>query len=183
MAEIRAKMHGAEAVEKRLEKIAGRCGSLRPVMRAIGDRVVRQTWQRFNQGGPAPDGTPWAPLKSATLRQKKHRKILTESGHLRGSIRYRVLGRTAVAIGTNKVYGAIHQFGGTITQGARSELFVRNRYTRGAKKGQFKKGTAEGRGFTFGNRSIAIPARSYLGLSRANSDEVIGIMNNYIMGR
>ncbi len=38
------------------------------------------------------------------------RKILTDSGHLRGSIVYKT-GRNWVAIGTNKVYGRVHQEG------------------------------------------------------------------------
>ncbi len=180
MPEIIVKIDGAEAVRETLRGIAARCGNLSPVMKAIGERVAEQTKLRFNAGGPAPDGTPWAPVKRPS---KKARGILRVTDHLRDSIRFQLIGQNAVVIGTNKVYGAIHQLGGTIHQGARSELFVRNREKRGAKAGSFKKGTTSGRGLTFRGRDINIPARPYLGLSRQNSDEIVEIINQYISSR
>lgn len=177
---IIVKMDGADAVRQRLAEIAGRAGNMSPIMKAIGDRVVEQTKRRFESGGPAPDGTPWKPPKT---KNPKRRGTLRVSDQLRDSIRFQLLGRNAVAIGTNKIYGPIHQFGGTITQGSRSELFIRNRYARGAKKGQFKKGTKDGQGFTFGNRRLVIPARPFLGLSAGNSAEIIGLINEYLAGR
>mgnify|MGYP001324212186 CR=1 FL=1 len=92
MSEITIKLDGADAVRERLREISSRVSNLSPILRAIGDRVVEQTKRRFESQGPAPDGTPWAPLKPATLAAKKHKKILTETGHLRDSIRYRLLG-------------------------------------------------------------------------------------------
>ena len=90
-------------------------------------------------------------------------------------------------VGANKEYAAIHQLGGTIMQGARSELFLRNRYKRatktGRKKGMFKKGTTAGRGLTFRERRIVIPARPFLGLSPENSKEILGIINGFVEGK
>jgi phage virion morphogenesis protein len=172
--EIIIKMDGADAVREYLNKIADRAGNMRPIMKAIGDRVVEQTKRRFEKGGPAPDGTPWKPSKTPN---PKRIRTLTVSGHLRDSIRSQPIGNNAVAIGTNKVYGAIHQLGGGIKQGARSELFVRNR----AKSGKFTKGTKAGRGYTFRDRTIGIPARPFLGLSRADSEEIISRINEFIM--
>jgi len=180
MPEITVKIDGAEAVRQRLQEIAARAGNLSPLMKAIGERVVEQTKRRFEAGGPAPDGTPWAPPKTPN---PKRVRTLTVSGHLRDSIRKQLLGSNAVAIGTNKVYAAIHQLGGTVSHGARSELFVRNRNTRGSKKGSFKKGTTPGRGFTIGGYQTTIPARPFLGLSEVNSNEIIGIINGYLAGR
>ncbi len=175
MPEIIVKMDGADAVRERLGKIAARADNLSPIMRAIGERVTEQTKLRFNAGGPAPDGTGWLPVKRPS---PKARGVLRVSDQLRDSIRFQLMGNNAVAIGTNKVYAAIHQFGGTIVRGARSELFVRNRVNN-----RFAKGTTAGRGFTFKNHSIGIPARPYLGLSWKNSDEVISIINNYLQVR
>lgn len=180
MPEIIIKMDGADEVRERLQQISRRVSNLSPIMRTIGDRVVAQTKFRFKAGGPAPDGTAWAPPKT---RNPKRVRTLTVSGHLRDSIRPQMQGPASVAIGTNKVYAAIHQLGGGITQGARSELFVRNRYVRGAKKGSFKKGTTAGRGFTYKERKIIIPARPFLGLSAENSREILDILNEYIAGR
>ncbi|HSW38571.1 MAG TPA: phage virion morphogenesis protein [Acidobacteriota bacterium] len=181
MPDITVRIDGADAVRKRLSEIAERAGNLSPIMQAIGARVTTQTKDRFRRQGPAPDGTPWTRLKSSTLKSKRHSKILTESTALRDSIHYQVMGPNRVAIGAGGhiPYAAIHQFGGDIRQGARSEIFVRNRL----KSGSFKKGTKGGRGFTFNARIIHMPARPFLGLSRANSDEVLGLINQYIAGR
>lgn len=178
MPDIIVKLDGADNVRENLREMWARLSNMTPLMRAIGDRVVEQTKRRFAAGGPAPSGTPWAKPKTPN---PKRVRTLTVSGHLRDSIRYQLRGQDAVAIGTTKEYAAIHQLGGTITQGARSELFLRNRYKRGAKKGQFKKGTQAGQGYTFGERKINIPARPYLGLSENDSAEIIGIINEWIM--
>ena len=143
MPEISIKIYGADAVTKRLGEIASRMSNRRPVLKAIGDRIAEQTKRRFEAGGPAPSGGPWAPLKPATLKRKKRDKILTESGQLKSSIRYQMIGNNTVEIGTNKIYAAVHQLG-------------------------FKK--------------MKIPARPYLGLSEKNSDEIVGIINEYVMG-
>jgi len=162
--------------------LEGRLKSLVPALKQVGEHMLRAT-RAEDHTSEAPDGSKWAPLSPSTLKRKKGPKILTESGMLRGTIRWQLMGATAVAIGTNKPYGRIHQLGGTITQGARSELFTRNRYTRGAKKGQFKKGTKEGRGFTFTDRKIRIPARPYLGISGADRDEIAAIVMDNILAR
>ncbi len=175
MPEITIKVDGADAVRKKLQEVAGKVANLSPIMKAIGDRVTEQTNRRFEAGGPAPDGTPWKPPKKPN---PKRRGTLRVTDQLRDSIHFQMIGNNAVAIGTNKVYGPIHQFGGTINQGARSELFTRNR-----KDGRFAKGTASGRGFTFKERTINIPARPFLGLNAANSNEIIGLINEYIAGR
>jgi phage virion morphogenesis protein len=182
MPEIRVDIDD-RAVQAAMKDLAGKVKNPAPVMKIIGEYLLRSTEDRFHRQGPSPDGTPWAPLKKSTLKHKKHTKILTESGHLRGSIRYQVEGTNAVAIGTNKVYGAIHQLGGTIRQAARSDAFVRNRYSRGAKKGSFKKGSTAGRGYTFGERNIGIPARPYLGVSVADSAQIVEMINRYLAMR
>ena len=144
MAEINIKIDGADAVKKRLGEIASRMSNPRPILKAIGDRVAEQTKRRFESGGPAPSGDPWAALKPATMKRKKRDKILTESGQLKNSIRYQMISNNTVEIGTNKIYAAVHQFG-------------------------FKKKN--------------ISARPFLGLSEKDGNEIVGIINDYIMGR
>jgi len=173
LSEITIKLDGADAVRERLREISSRVSNLSPILRAIGDRVVEQTKRRFESQGPAPDGTPWAPLKPATLAAKKHKKILTETGHLRDSIRYRLLGQNAVAVGTNRVYAAIHQLGGRTP--ARTILPVR-------KKALYWPGAAHPVKSVRHPGSL-IPARPFLGLSDRDSREIIDIMNEYITRR
>jgi phage virion morphogenesis protein len=170
MIDITIKTDGADAVRQRLQEIADRAGNLSPIMKAIGDRVVEQTKRRFESGGPAPDGTPWKPPQTPN---PKRRGTLRVSDQLRDSIRYQLLGNNAVAIGTNKIYGAIHQLGGKT-----SAHIIRPRN----KGGLFWPGAKHPMKSVRHPGSV-IPARTFLGLSRENSDEVLSIINEYIAGR
>lgn len=173
MAEITIKLDGADAVRERLREISSRMSNLSPILKAIGDRVAEQTKRRVESQGPAPDGTPWAPLKPATLARKKHAKILTESGHLRDSIRYQLAGSNTVTVGTNLVYAAIHQLGGRTP--ARTILPVR-------KKALYWPGAAHPVKSVSHPGSL-IPARPFLGLSDRDSREIIDMINDYITRR
>jgi phage gpG-like protein len=94
------------------------------------------------------------------------------SGKLRASITTSEVEKQgtnySVRVGTSVddiPYARIHEFGGWIHQGARSALYVQNRYKGSGKvhtKGQFKKGYTRGHGYTYLSRSIHIPARSYI---------------------
>ncbi|OPY07247.1 MAG: Phage virion morphogenesis family protein [Syntrophaceae bacterium PtaB.Bin095] len=108
-----------------LNRLARKMGDLSPALRAIGEDLVKSTEARFDSQGPAPDGKPWAALSPATLKRKQHSKILTELGHLRGSIRSQLFGTHGVAVGTNKVYGAIHQLGGPAGRGRKIRIPAR----------------------------------------------------------
>jgi phage virion morphogenesis protein len=75
----------------------------------VGDLLVSSTTQRFRDGVD-PEGNPWEPSERALAEGGK---TLVDRGHLRDSITYFVhLDGTAVEIGSNMVYAAIHQFGG-----------------------------------------------------------------------
>jgi len=108
-----------------LNRLSRKMGDLSPVLRVIGEELVKSTESRFNSQGPAPDGARWAALSPATLKRKKHSKILTELGYLRGSIHSQMIGTHAVAVGTNSVYGAIHQLGGTAGRGRKVRIPAR----------------------------------------------------------
>jgi phage virion morphogenesis protein len=75
------------------------------------------------------------------------RKILIQSGRLRNSISARRDG-SKVAVGTNLVYAAIHQFGGLAGRG----------------------------------RGVRIPARPYLGISKADEAEIERILKEALGG-
>ncbi|GJQ32625.1 MAG: hypothetical protein HBSAPP04_14640 [Ignavibacteriaceae bacterium] len=145
--------------------------------------------QQAGLGGPA-----WEPLKKSTLRsrRRKNRRILQQrgaGGGLLGSITSRYTGEYA-EIGTNLVYAPIHQFGGTIERAARSETFKRKRWTKDKftkkgeliqkRKGQFRKGTTAGQGFTMKAHTITIPARPYLILTDRNHRNIVTEIAIYI---
>lgn len=85
----------------------------------IGAMVEDQTKRRIEDEKTAPDGTPWAPWSAGyaeRLAKKTARSLLVGEGNLRDSIQNLVTG-TDIAVGTNLPYGAIHQFGGDVSQG------------------------------------------------------------------
>lgn len=68
--------------------------------------LVTSTVRRFERE-TGPDGMPWQPSQRALAEGGQ---TLTDKGLLRGSITH-VARRDGVDVGTNVIYGAIHQFG------------------------------------------------------------------------
>lgn len=98
-------------------------GPLFPALDAIGEAMVSATQMRFHdQHGPG--GVPWPPSKAA-LREK--RKTLIKTARLVSSITHNLLrgAESGVEWGTNVVYAAMMQMGGTITHYARSQQIYR----------------------------------------------------------
>lgn len=136
MAGVEVTLHvdGSAAVDRELAALARAGLDLRRPLTETGEYVRSETVQRF-QDSRGPDGEAWAPLAPATLwgrvggarrrhftragavrrpvaRRMANAKPLVDHGHLRNSITYEVTAE-AVQVGTdNKVYAAIHQFGG-----------------------------------------------------------------------
>lgn len=88
----------------------------------VGSMLEDQTKRRIEDEKTAPDGTPWAPWSpryAARLSKRNRvtaRSLLVGEGNLRESIQNLVTG-TDIQVGTNLVYGAIHQFGGDTSAG------------------------------------------------------------------
>jgi len=104
-------------VEELLSRLRERVEDLTPVMKIIGETVRTSVVRNFEKGG-RPDA--WQPLAPATLKgEKRGAGILRRrgfAGGLLGSINSKAYKDRAV-VGTNKVYGAIHQFGGKAGRG------------------------------------------------------------------
>ncbi len=109
--------------------------------------------------------SPWAPVREKNGKTKE--RPLVKSGRLRRSLR-----TIPGEVYTDVEYAAVHNDGGTITRGARSELFVRSRLSSGKRKGKFKKGTTAGRGFTFKEHSYKMPQRQFMGPSATLEKEI-----------
>jgi phage virion morphogenesis protein len=83
-----------------------------PLMQEIGDALVVSTKRRFGQG-VAPDGSKWAPKAPATLaKSTDSRPLFGPSGMLSSQISYEA-SADSVLIGSNRIYAAMMQFGGT----------------------------------------------------------------------
>lgn len=100
-----------EALRAALAKLNRAVLDLRPAFRDIGEQLLIIHRDRF-RAQRSPDGTPWAPLSPAYRARKAKNKdlILVLRGHLRDTLRYQV-SATALAFGTDRIYGATHQFG------------------------------------------------------------------------
>lgn len=104
-------------VRTALAGLSARMNDLRPVMAEFGEILLESVQRNFEEHR-APDGTPWKPLSKRYGRWKASRKgrkltdILLLNRILKGSIHPKVESRQVV-VGTNTVYAAIHQFGGT----------------------------------------------------------------------
>jgi len=97
-----------------IDRMGGAIADMRPIMRPFGEYMILETEERF-QKEESPDGTAWQPLSEVTIEMKEANndidKILQAQGNLLLSIVPEAL-KDGVKISTNRVYAAIHQFGG-----------------------------------------------------------------------
>lgn len=99
-------------VLQRLGSISQRLGGLRPLLEDVKGRMLASVQQNFTAGGRP---RAWTPLARSTLanRRGSSARILRDTGRLQNSITGRIEA-LSVIVGTNVVYGRIHQQGGTI---------------------------------------------------------------------
>lgn len=106
-------------IKEAMTRISRRMADPSPVMLAISEALKDQVAENFaTQSGPL---GKWPPLKYKRKGRGTNPQLLQHSGRLRDSVHPTHTRNTAV-IGTNVVYAAIHQFGGTINMPARSQL-------------------------------------------------------------
>lgn len=168
MSDITIKVDDRE-INAALLKLQAKLSNLAPTMKVIGEYMKRSTFDRFNAGGPAPDGTPWAPIQ---FPHPKARGPLRVTMHLRDSIRWQLQGNNAVAIGTNKIYAAIHQFG---KQTAPHVIKPKK------KKALFWPGAMHPVK-SVKHPGSTIPARPYLGASQADINWFVTKIGQYVTG-
>lgn len=164
--------HDILAFQKKMDKLARKTSNTEPVRKDIGEYLQSATEKRFDtQTGP--DGEKWQDVKPRTRKRKKHPKILTEQGHLRGDVHYE-LQDSSLLLGVGIAYGAIHQLGGEIKQeGVTLHLKGSGHSTRFAKKGEHDRTKLV-------NRTIKMPARPFLGISRADETEMVAIAVDHL---
>lgn len=147
-----------------LRQIERNMGSTRPALMEIGEHLQGSVEERFRTETD-PQGRSWEPLTDFTKANKRGNQILTESGGagLRGSIHYRV-GSDSLEQGTNKIYGAIQQLGGTIKAKRGGALAI------GRPDGAFAV-----------VKQVTIPAREYLGLSASDREVIDQILQRHAL--
>ena len=193
-ANIKVTTIGLSQVQANIKGVKGRLPHLAVPLK-LARTVMSASINRnfFSSGRP----NKWTPLTSSTAKQKSRKGYsplpLIRTGRLRASISSKVMGNKLI-VGTSIPYARIHQYGGTISQGARSELFGRKRYIRGSRRGKFKRGKTligprhvgfgfGSRGITFGARLINIPARPFLVFQRDDLKAIERLILSYLFGR
>lgn len=164
-----------------LAQMIARGEDLTPAMDSIGMGLEASIIERFNETSIAPSGAAWQPSKAA---QEEGRRTLIKSGNLRDSITH-LAARDEVEVGSNVIYAAIHQFGGTIKQAARRQtLFFRQNSRTGEVGSRFvKKGRSNfAQDAEIGAREINMPARPFLGVSDSDREMIRAELVAFITG-
>lgn len=173
-----------QAVNAALNKVEARAGSAAPLYRDIADILIFST-QRSFETETSPDGAKWQRLspRTAAKRIGSARRgfgnILRSEGHLYGSITGES-GENSAAIGSNLVYAAIHQLGGTVVHPARERTLylarrnVGNRFVK--ESARIRKRETK---VSVGAYPINIPARPFLGISNQAREDILEAAVNY----
>lgn len=133
-------------------------GHPRPLVQQIAFLGENSTRARFATQTD-PDGQRWKPSLRVQLNGGK---TLTKDGHLGDSITSRA-DDDAAEWGTNRIYAAVHQFGATIR----------------AKAGKYLRFPVPGFGWV-SKAQVTITARRFLGLSREDEADILGLASRYI---
>lgn len=164
-------------IEPELKRILNNIRGKNPLMKEIAALMLDEVYENFEQ-----EGRPkWQSLSKSTIKERERKgfwpgKILQRTGQLLKSITSRYSNNSA-EVGTNKVYAAIHQFGGEINFAARTEIFARKR-----KKGKFTKGKSKNisQGMTFTAHKTVIPARPFLKISEAAMSKIESLIIEWV---
>lgn len=159
MTGVRFELDGSEAALAALGAAAAMLDEPRPLYDEMGAMLVVSTQDRFEREED-PDGNPWP----ASIR------VLVEGGKTLSDTRRLVNSMTheasdeGVAVGTNVIYAAIHQTGGTIS--AKTSRGLRFRVA----------------GEWATKHSVEIPQRAFLGLDADDEEEIIAIAGDWLTG-
>lgn len=128
-------------IRESLERLTKRLGNLLPVFQDVGEYLLLAHDQRFRDQ-TSPEGDPWAALSEDYRSRKKRNqdRILVLDDILGATLRYQAEDK-GLEFGTDRVYGATHQFG---------------------------------------RPKAGIPARPFLGLSDADKQEVLRLIEEHL---
>lgn len=126
------------------------------ILADIGEALVSSTIQHFVEG-KGPDGEDWKPSERSA---RDGGKPLSNTGRLRQSIDY-ATAPDSVTVGTNVLYGRIHQVGGEIRPKHKKALKVGGRLV----------------------SKVTMPARPYLYMDEEDKAEVAHIIALHTKGK
>ncbi|MBF0516365.1 MAG: phage virion morphogenesis protein [Nitrospirae bacterium] len=167
-----------DTITSKLQALQRRMTDLSPLMAQIAGIMMASVEENF-----AEEGRPkWAALKSSTLAARAKTghdsKILQVTGGLASSIQ-QTSGRNYAAVGTNKKYAAVHQFGfhGTVTVKAHSrKIFTTKGKSGKTLKHKKLKDTTNVKSFS---RNMDITARPFLAVTDKDVQKIIAAIEKY----
>lgn len=109
MANVKVTIEAGTTI-KALHRLKKNLKNVNKALRRSGLYMERQTKLRFAKQRD-PDGKAWEPLKPSTLRRKKTRAILRETGALAASISVVGPSGSRVRVVAGQAYGIYHQTG------------------------------------------------------------------------
>lgn len=155
-------------VREALQALAERAMDSTPVMRDVSGVLLDAAQRAFLDQADPTTGAKWPALATSTVQARgSDGPILRLSGQLMTSLQTEH-GADYAVVGTNKVYAAIHQFGGTIRPHD-----IRPRHG----KALAFNGVVVGR---VRHPGATIPARPFLGLGESDAEEVVDLVQTYL---
>lgn len=128
--------------------------------RIIAEVLRESTLERFQQEED-PQGRKWKKSLRAASQNGGSGKTLAMSGGLKVSLSTHA-NPTGLAVGTNKIYAGVHQFGGEVRAKRKPYLTFKigDRFVR--------------------LKKVTVPARPFLGISDTDQKEVAETVNDFI---
>lgn len=163
---ITLEIENAAEVKAAFQELAARLNDLTPVFRDIGEAMLNSTRARF-ETSTDPEGHAWKDLSPATL----HARAMARGGTVRsGKNKGRYTKKAAMAyafakplIDTGNLMNLLNY------QPAPMEVRIGTPLIYGA-------------AHQFGRPEINLPARPFLGVSAADEQELLDILNEYLAG-
>lgn len=152
MSSIKAELSGdTDELLKRLNRLSQL--EIRGALSSIAEGLRTSTVERFTEE-KSPEGKKWKPSIRA---QEEGGKTLTKTSQLKTSIRSEV-SDSGLAVGTNDIRAATHQFGDERTILAKNKQYLTFKIG-----GQWKNVTSV---------KVNIPARPFLGISKEDEQDI-----------
>lgn len=159
---FRVSLSGDSAIERELAALVAAGEDLSEFNDALGMMLESNTIDRFDRES-APSGARWPKSMRAEVEGGK---TLTDTGRLKGSIAYES-NASEIRVGTNVIYGAIHQLGGTI---------------RAKGDGKLKFQLPGGLGFR-AVEEVVMPVREYLGFGAEDRSDAAALFTDFFSGK
>lgn len=162
MSSIRATVTGdTQALLKRIAAL--RSVDTAKAMRTIAEGLRTSTVERFDKS-LSPEGKKW---KTSVRAQGTNGKTLVKSAVLKNSIRSEA-DKTGMAVGTNTIYAATHQFG--------ADRVIK------PKRKKVLRFQINGKWVSKSKVRVKIPARPFLGISEEDDEEIRDALEGMMKG-